>query len=476
MTVGPDGDDTAPAAAATPSRATNAVAGAVGKLRIHASGRATLDWGGTMLEVGMGGEVGFLQDVVVLGLPDRKKGAAGEGASGDEQEEAGEEEEQGWAMGMGQVKGKYISTAYKPLEHPVLLLKRGTNTRNTPPAITSSPKQTLLTIPRTPLLFDQPPIIQPLHRLQAALGPSCPVLWICREDCNSGLAFGGNKVRKLEYVIRAALDEGCDTLVTTGGIQSNHMRQTAAAAAYCGLKCVLVPKDMVSAEDPTTYGKAGNVQINTILGAETVRIGTTMDEAVELVRSRGGKPYEIPGGASEHPLGGLGYARWMCQVGEWEEANDTHFDAVVSTGGGCSTLAGVVVGSKLVGKPVGKPRRIIGIGIFDKPAEEMTETTLRIAHRTTQRIGLPDGNITADAFEMDMQYNAGAYGRLDDRTRDAVTLVARTEGILLDPVYTGKTMAGLLAKIRSGQLEGAKNVLFLHTGGQASLSAYPQLR
>ncbi|KAK3092174.1 hypothetical protein LTR53_019703, partial [Teratosphaeriaceae sp. CCFEE 6253] len=106
----------------------------------------------------------------------------------------------------------------------------------------------------------------------------------------------------------------------------------------------------------------------------------------------------------------------------------------------------------------------------------MTETTLRIAHRTTQRIGLPDGDITTDAFEMDMQYNAGAYGRLDDRTRDAVTLVARTEGILLDPVYTGKTMAGLLDKIRSGQLEGAKNVLFLHTGGQASLSAYPQLR
>jgi len=232
-----------------------------------------------------------------------------------------------------------------------------------------------------------------------------------------------------------------------------------------------VPKDMVSAEDPATYGKAGNVQINSMLGAETVEVGTSMDDAMELVRSRGGRPYLIPSGASEHPLGGLGYARWMCQVAEWECDNGMRFDAVVSTAGGCSTLAGIVVGNKLRGTV----RKLIGIGIFPQTKEEMTKTTLRIAHRTADRLGLPKESVTSGDFEMDMRYNAGAYGRLDDRTREAVQSVARTEGILLDPVYTGKTMAGLLDRIRNGELEGVKNVLFLHTGGQASLSAYPQL-
>ncbi|KAK4898468.1 hypothetical protein LTR27_004065 [Elasticomyces elasticus] len=335
----------------------------------------------------------------------------------------------------------------------------------------------LAKIHRSQLIFDQPPIIQPLHRLQTALGgpEKCPALWIAREDCNSGLAFGGNKVRKLEYVVHEALEQGCDTLVTTGGIQSNHMRQTAAAAGYTGMKAVLVPKDMVTPENRERYGQAGNVQINSILGAETLPLGTSEEEAMEHVRSRGGKPYWIPSGASEHSLGGLGYARWTCQVVEWETTNGKFFDGIVCTAGGCSTFAGIVVGSKLVAEERRK-RRLVAVGIFAQSEEVTVETTLRIARRTCEQLGLPEDTVEAADFEVDMRFNAGAYGKLDKRTAEAVKLVASTEGILLDPVYTGKTMAGLLDKVRSGELRGVENLLFVHTGGQAALGAYPQLQ
>ncbi|KAK3636706.1 hypothetical protein LTR56_014007 [Elasticomyces elasticus] len=337
----------------------------------------------------------------------------------------------------------------------------------------------LAKIPRSELIFDQVPIIQPLNRLRTALGgpEKCPALWIAREDCNSGLAFGGNKVRKLEYVVHEALEQGCDTLVTTGGIQSNHMRQTAAAAGFLGMKAVLVPKDMVTPEDRERYGQAGNVQINSILGAETLPLGTSEERAMEHVRSRGGKPYWIPSGASEHPLGGLGYARWMCQVAEWEAVNGKFFDAIVCTAGGCSTFAGIVVGSKLVAADEERrKRRLVAIGIFAQSEEVTVETTLRIARRTCEQLGLPQDAVEAADFEVDMRFNAGAYGKMDNRTAEAVKLVAGTEGILLDPVYTGKTMAGLLDKVRSGELRGVENLLFVHTGGQAAMGAYPQLQ
>ncbi|KAK5735971.1 hypothetical protein LTR17_007806 [Elasticomyces elasticus] len=335
----------------------------------------------------------------------------------------------------------------------------------------------LAKIPRSQLIFDQAPIIQPLNRLRTALGgpEKCPALWIAREDCNSGLAFGGNKVRKLEYVVHEALERGCDTLVTTGGVQSNHMRQTAAAARFLGMKAVLVPKDMVTPEDWERYGQAGNVQINSILSAETLPLGTSEEEAMEHVRKGAGKPYWIPSGASEHPLGGLGYAMWMCQVAEWETANEKFFDAIVCTAGGCSTFAGIVVGSKLVAEERRK-RRLVAIGIFAQSEDVTVETTLRIARRTCEQLGLPQDTVEAADFEVDMRYNAGAYGKLDERTAEAVKLVASTEGILLDPVYTGKTMAGLLDKVRSGELRGVENLLFVHTGGQAALGAYPQLQ
>lgn len=239
---------------------------------------------------------------------------------------------------------------------------------------------------------------------------------------------------------------------------------------------------MVKAEGASAYNAAGNVQINHLLGAETLPVGMSEEDAMAHVRRQGGKPYWIPAGASQHPNGGLGYTRWMSEVAEWEEQNGLFFDTIFVTAGGCSTIAGIVVGNKLMQKKaqqageVVKQRKIVGVGIFDKPEEDMVATAIEIAKTTSKRLGLPPDELSEKDFTVDMGYNAGAYGRLDEKTRAAVQLVAKTEGVLLDPVYTGKAMAGLLDMVREGELAGAKNVLFVHTGGQAAISAYPQLK
>jgi 1-aminocyclopropane-1-carboxylate deaminase len=235
---------------------------------------------------------------------------------------------------------------------------------------------------------------------------------------------------------------------------------------------------MVDPEDRQAYNTSGNVQLNLLMGAETVRVGTSVESAMDMVRERGGKPYLIPSGASQHPLGGLGYTRLMYQIGQWEATQGMHFDAIFDVAGGGSTLAGLVVGSKLLDQAEGKAssRKLIGVSIFAKPADETRDTVLGIAKTAAGKVGIEPKNIAADDFIITDLYNAGAYGRLDERTSQAVKLVARTEGILLDPVYTGKAMAGMIDMIQKGELNGAKDVLFMHTGGQAALSAYSQLR
>ncbi|OLN96299.1 1-aminocyclopropane-1-carboxylate deaminase [Colletotrichum chlorophyti] len=330
-------------------------------------------------------------------------------------------------------------------------------------------------IPRIQLLYKRPADIEPLARLTKDLNCGAS-FWIAREDCNSGLAFGGNKVRKLEYVLADAISQGADTLVTTGGIQSNHMRQTSAAAARLGLKVVLYPGDYVTSED-AEYKYAGNIQINEILGAETFPLGSGKEDVISALEARGQKPYAIPSGASTHPLGGLGYARWAFELLEREAELGVSFDVVIVALGSGSTLGGMIAGFKLaqkLGKP-GSKKRLIGFSILKDQKEDVAKEVLGIAKTAASHIGLSPDGITRDDFEVDYSYLGGSYGHLDERTADGIKELARTEGILTDPAYTGKAFAGLLNTAREGGLNG-KNVLFCHTGGQAALGAYPKLR
>ncbi|GJC83191.1 1-aminocyclopropane-1-carboxylate deaminase [Colletotrichum liriopes] len=330
-------------------------------------------------------------------------------------------------------------------------------------------------IPRVRLLYDRPADIEPLARLTKDLNNGTS-LWIAREDCNSGLSFGGNKVRKLEYVLADAIERGADTLVTTGGIQSNHMRQTAAAAARLGLKVALHPGDRVTSGD-AEYKYAGNIQINEILGAETFPIDTTVDEVVETLKERGSKPYPIPAGASTHPLGGLGYARWAFELLEQEARIGTSFDVITVALGSGSTLGGMVAGFKLAQKLglKGSDKRLVGYSILRPSEDNVAALVLDVARVAGSYIGLHPDDFTSDDFDVDYSYLGGSYGRLDERTESGIKELARTEGILTDPVYTGKAFTGLLHTARNGDFSG-KNVLFCHTGGQAAISAYPKLR
>ncbi|HEY5266513.1 MAG TPA: pyridoxal-phosphate dependent enzyme, partial [Acidimicrobiales bacterium] len=186
---------------------------------------------------------------------------------------------------------------------------------------------------RFPLLFDTSPV-HPLNRLTAHLGGAS--IWAKREDCNSGIAYGGNKTRKLEYLIPDALATGCDTLVSIGGVQSNHTRQVAAVSAYCGLKCVLIQESWVEWPD-AVYDKVGNILISRLAGADVRLVNAEFDigfkesweKALREIEGRGGKPYAIPAGASDHPLGGLGFANWAYEVVEQEREHNVFFDTIV---------------------------------------------------------------------------------------------------------------------------------------------------
>lgn len=237
---------------------------------------------------------------------------------------------------------------------------------------------------------------------------------------------------------------------------------------------MLIAKEIVNVpvEDAECYSKLGNIQLNSILAAETLPPGTDPDEAMQRLTKEGRKPYWIPVGASQHPVGGFGYARWALQLTEWEKDNNVRFDAIVTACGGGSTLAGMVVGHKIAGGS----RRLVGIAIKAESSDVGGKTVLTIAERTAKNLSLPTTIVSKDDFIIDDRFHCGAYGRYDEGTVEAIQTVAETEGILLDPVYTGKAMAGVLSGIRSGEFDGCKNILFVHTGGQSVMSAYPTLR
>jgi 1-aminocyclopropane-1-carboxylate deaminase len=324
---------------------------------------------------------------------------------------------------------------------------------------------------RVELLFGRSPIHR-LRRLSEYLGDQVEI-WAKREDCNSGLAYGGNKVRKLEYLAADALAQGCDTLVSIGGVQSNHTRQVAAVAAHLGLGCVLVQEHWVDWPD-VVYDKVGNILLSRIMGADvrlhpaTFDIGfrPSWEEALASVEARGGKPYPIPAGASDHPLGGLGFARWAEEVAEQEDELGIFFDTIVVCSVTGSTQAGMIAG--FAGQE--RPRRVLGIDGSATPDQTRDQIT-RIAQRTAAAIGI-GRDLEEDEVVLLDGWHAGTYGIPDSKTIDAIQLCARLEGVLTDPVYEGKSMAALIDLIRSNRIGPGSRVLYAHLGGQPALNAY----
>ncbi|MCX5242148.1 1-aminocyclopropane-1-carboxylate deaminase [Streptomyces prunicolor] len=330
---------------------------------------------------------------------------------------------------------------------------------------------------RYPLLFGPSPV-HPLERLTAHLGGA--TMWAKREDCNSGVAYGGNKTRKLEYLVADALAKGCDTLVSIGGVQSNHTRQVAACAARAGLKCVLIQESWVEWPD-SVYDKVGNILISRLAGADVrlVKAGfgigfkESWEQALREVEEGGGKPYAIPAGASDHPLGGLGFANWAHEVAQQEQELGVFFDTVVVCSVTGSTQAGMVAGFKAIEEAGGRERRVLGIDASAKPAETR-EQVARIAQGTAQLIGVKR-ELTLDDVELDDRYHAGIYGIPDETTLEAMRLAARTEGMVTDPVYEGKSMAGMIDLVARGEIAADSTVLYAHLGGQPALNAYSAL-
>jgi 1-aminocyclopropane-1-carboxylate deaminase len=325
--------------------------------------------------------------------------------------------------------------------------------------------------PRIPLLFGPSPVHR-LERLSEHLGGGVEV-WAKREDCNSGLAYGGNKTRKLEYLAADALAHSCDTLVSIGGVQSNHTRQVAAVAAHLGLGCVLVQEHWVDWNDPV-YEQVGNILLSRIMGADVrlskagfdIAVRPSWEDAIASVEQAGGTPYAIPAGASDHPLGGLGFARWAHEVAAQERELGVFFDTVVVCSVTGSTQAGMIAGFAAQDRP----RTVLGID-GSATVQQTRAQIARIARSTAGAIGLERELADEEIVLLD-EWHAGTYGIPDEKTLDAIRLCARLEGVLTDPVYEGKSLAALIDLVRDERIEPGSKVLYAHLGGQPALNAY----
>jgi 1-aminocyclopropane-1-carboxylate deaminase len=331
----------------------------------------------------------------------------------------------------------------------------------------------LADFPRYPLTFGPSPI-HTLPRLTAHLNGA--QLWAKREDVNSGLAYGGNKTRKLEYIVPDAIAQGADTLVSIGGYQSNHTRQVAAVAAKLGMKAVLVQEKWVDWPD-CVNDRVGNIMLSRIMGAEVrldpagfdIGIRDSWNQALKDVKARGGKPYGIPAGASEHKFGGLGFANWADEVEQQEKDLGVFFDTIVVCTVTGSTQAGMIAG--FAGQD--RARKVIGIdasATLDKTRAQVA----RIARHTAELIGL--GRELTDEEIVVLEGWAGdLYGIPVQSTLDAIRLTGELEGMIIDPVYEGKSMAGLIDLVRSEVIPKDSNVLYAHLGGQPAINAYSAL-
>ena len=330
---------------------------------------------------------------------------------------------------------------------------------------------------RYPLTFGPSPVHR-LDNLTKHLGGA--EIWAKREDVSSGLAFGGNKNRKLEYIVPDVLASGADTLVSIGGYQSNHTRQVAAVAAKLGLKCRLVQERWVDWDDPVN-DQVGNLLLSRIMGADSrldpagfdIGIRSSWEEALAEVEAAGGTPYGIPAGASEHPLGGLGFANWAYELAEQERVLGVFFDTIVVCTVTGSTHAGMIAGFAALEDAGGRPRRVLGIdasATIDKTRDQVA----RIARRTAQLIGL-ERDLRDDEITVLEGWAGDLYGVPVDSTMEAMALGAQLEAMITDPVYEGKSLAGLIDLVKDGDIPRDSHVLYAHLGGQPAINAYHSL-
>jgi L-cysteate sulfo-lyase len=312
-----------------------------------------------------------------------------------------------------------------------------------------------------------PTPLEAMPNLSKLLGG--PTLYVKRDDC-TGLSSGGNKTRKLEFLMADALAKGADTIITQGAVQSNHARQTAAAAAKLGLKCEILLENRTGSNSPDYCG-SGNVLLDHILGAPTqmfpggTDMSAAMDKAAENIRAKGGKPYIVVGGGS-NAIGALGYVN--CAMELVAQANDMglRVDHLVHATGSAGTQAGLVAG--LEGIRSGIP--VLGIGVrAARPQQE--ENVFKLACATANLLGI-SGAVARDRVVANTDYVGPGYGMPTAAMIEAINILARQEGILLDPVYSGKGMAGLIDLIRKGHFKKDENVVFLHTGGSVGLFGY----
>ncbi|HET6672297.1 MAG TPA: 1-aminocyclopropane-1-carboxylate deaminase [Agromyces sp.] len=333
----------------------------------------------------------------------------------------------------------------------------------------------LADFPRHQLTFGPSPV-HPVDRLSDHLGGAR--VWMKREDVNSGLAFGGNKTRKLEYLVPDARAKGADTLVSIGGVQSNHTRQVAAVAAHLGMKAVLVQEHWVDWPDAVN-DRVGNILLSRLMGADVrlspagfgIGFKESWTQAIDDVEASGGTPYPIPAGASDHPLGGLGFANWAHEVAAQERELGVFFDTIVVCAVTGSTHAGMIAGFADLEANFGGPqRRVIGIDASAK-IDETRDQVGRIARATADLIGV-GRELRDDELTVLEGWAGDEYGIPVESTDEAMKLTGRLEGVILDPVYEGKSMAGLIDLVSSGDIPKDSNVLYAHLGGQPAINAY----
>ena len=316
-----------------------------------------------------------------------------------------------------------------------------------------------------------PTPLEPMLRLSEFLdGPN---LWVKRDDC-TGLASGGNKTRKLEFLMADARQQGADTVITQGATQSNHARQTAAAAARLGFDCQILLENRTGS-DESAYHYNGNVLLDQLHGASiSKRAGGTdmnqaMNELADQLRSDGRKPYVIPGGGSNE-IGALGYVNAGLELLAQANSMNLKIDHVVHATGSSGTQAGLVTGLEATNSGI----PVYGISVR-APRQKQEDMVFDLARRTVAHMGLSEDTVRREAVVANSDYVGDGYGVPTDGMREALMMLARYEGILLDPVYSGKGMAGLIDLIRNGHFKSGENIVFIHTGGSAALFGYPEI-
>ncbi len=324
---------------------------------------------------------------------------------------------------------------------------------------------------RYPLTFGKTPI-EYLPRLTEAIGADVKI-YAKRDDCNSGLAMGGNKLRKLEYIVPDAIESGADTLVSIGGVQSNHTRMVAATAAKIGMKCVVVQESWVPHED-AVYDRVGNILMTRLMGADSrlvdegfnIGIRKSWEDAMQSVIDSGGKPYAIPAGASVHKYGGLGYVGFAEEVRAQEKDMGIKFDYIIVCCVTGSTQAGMVVGFSLDGRA----NKVIGIDGSGTP-EQLRSQMYGIVTNTAKLVEL-DQKIADNQIVINPDYAYPAYGVPSEETNNAIRLAAQTEAMITDPVYEGKSMQGMIDLARKGFFKKGSNILYAHLGGAPAINGY----